>query len=193
MDHKVEHHVHESPKVMTIPLIILAFFSATIGFIGMPIIKHGNLFAEFLAPLFPHGAHAAAAQSHTAEIAAMIVSVAIAVAGWRLAIGMYKTDTDWPDRIAEKFKGSYTLLYNKYKVDELYNYIFVDGLVHKLAKVLYGVGDVKIIDGFINGLANAIGNTSQAGKKLQTGFVQQYAFTMGLGLVLLVGLYYVLQ
>ncbi len=55
------------------------------------------------------------------------------------------------------------------------------------------MGDVKIIDGFINGLATAIGSTSQRGKKLQTGFVQQYAFTMGLGLVVLLGLYYVLQ
>jgi NADH-quinone oxidoreductase subunit L len=55
------------------------------------------------------------------------------------------------------------------------------------------MGDVKIIDGFINGLANGIGTTSQRGKKLQTGYVQQYAFTMGLGLVVLVGLYYVLK
>ena len=85
------------------------------------------------------------------------------------------------------------MLLNKYKVDEIYNAIFVDGLVHKVAKFLYTVGDVKIIDGFINGLAGAIGNISQSGKRLQTGYVQQYAFTMGLGLVVLVGLYYVLQ
>ena len=79
------------------------------------------------------------------------------------------------------------------KVDELYNYVFVDGLVHKLAKVLYTIGDVKIIDGFINGLAAAIGRASERGRRLQTGFVQQYAFTMGLGLVVLAGLYYLLQ
>ncbi len=66
-------------------------------------------------------------------------------------------------------------------------------LVHKTAKFLYTIGDVKIIDGFINGLASAIGRTSERGKKLQTGFMQQYAFTMGLGLVVLLGLYYVLK
>ena len=89
--------------------------------------------------------------------------------------------------MAEKFKSAYALLLNKYKIDEIYNYIFVDGLIHRCAKLLYRVGDVKIIDGFINGLANAIGSTSKSGRKLQTGYLQQYAFTMGLGLVVLGG------
>jgi NADH-quinone oxidoreductase subunit L len=102
-------------------------------------------------------------------------------------------DASIPDRIAEKYRGAYTLLLNKYKVDELYNYLFVDGLVHKLAKVLYGIGDVKIVDGAVNGVARLIGRTSEQGRKLQTGFVQEYAFSMGLGLVVLIGLYYVLR
>jgi len=193
VDHEVAHHVHESPRVMTIPLMILAFFSITIGFIGMPIIEHGNIFGEFLAPLFPHAEHAAAHESHTAEIWAMILSVAVAAAGWRLASGWYRKGSEWPEKTATKLKGLYSLLLNKYRVDELYNYIFVDGLVHKLAKALYSVGDVKIIDGFLNWSAAAIGRTSEQGRKLQTGYVQQYAFTMGLGLVLLAGLYYVLR
>ena len=66
-------------------------------------------------------------------------------------------------------------------------------LVHKTAKFLYTVGDVKIIDGLINGLASSIGSASRGGRKLQSGFVQQYAFTMGLGLVVLLGLYYILK
>jgi NADH-quinone oxidoreductase subunit L len=192
MDHDVEHHVHESPKVMTIPLMILAFFSATIGFIGMPIVTHGNLFGEFLAPMFPHAVHAAAEEGHALEIGLMLFSVAVAAAGWRLAYIMYVKNTAIPDRIAEKFKGAYTLLLNKYKVDEIYNYLFVDGLVHKVAKFLYTVGDVKIVDGAVNGIASIINSTSQSGKRLQTGFLQQYAFTMGLGFVVLMGLYYIL-
>jgi len=193
VDHEVAHHVHESPRVMTVPLMILAFFSTTIGFIGMPIIQGGNLFGEFLAPLFPPAEHASETGSHAAELFAMLLSVGIAAAGWRLAMGMYKTESAWPDKIAEKFKDGYSLFLNKYYVDEIYTYLFVDGLVHKTAKFLYTVGDVKIIDGLINGLATAIGSTSQRGKKLQSGFVQQYAFTMGLGLVVLLGLYYVLK
>ncbi|HEX9113303.1 MAG TPA: NADH-quinone oxidoreductase subunit L, partial [Nitrospirota bacterium] len=114
------------------------------------------------------------------------------VAGWRLASAWYEKGTEWPDKVANKFKGVYNLLLNKYKVDEIYNAIFVNGLVHKMAKFLHSVGDVKIIDGFINGLASAIGSTSESGKKLQSGYVQQYAFTMGIGLVVLVGLYYIL-
>ena len=178
---------------MTVPLMILAFFATFIGFIGMPIIHGGNLFGEFLAPLFPPVEHAAEGGGHSAEILAMLVSVGIAAAGWRLAMGMYKTESAWPDKIANKFKDGYNLFLNKYYVDEIYNYLFVDGLVHKIAKFLYTVGDVKIIDGLINGLAGSIGSASARGKKLQSGFVQQYAFTMGLGLVVLLGLYYVLK
>jgi NADH-quinone oxidoreductase subunit L len=193
MDHDVEHHVHESPKVMTVPLMILAFFSAVIGLIGMPgaIIPHANLFGDFLAPLFPQSEHVAGAESHWLELGLMVFSVAVAAAGIRLAYMLYVKNTSIPDRMATKFSGTYNLLLNKYKVDEIYNYIFVDGLVHKLAKFLYGVGDVKIIDGFINGLAAAIGKTSEQGRRLQSGYVQQYAFTMGLGLVVLVGLFYI--
>jgi NADH-quinone oxidoreductase subunit L len=194
MDHDVEHHVHESPKVMTVPLMILAFFSVVIGWIGMPgaIIPHANLFGDFLAPLFPSAEHAGA-ESHWLELGLMVFSVAVAAAGIRLAYMLYVKNTSVPDRMATKFAGTYNVLLNKYKVDELYNYIFVDGLVHKVAKFLYTVGDVKIVDGAVNGIARLIGSTSQGGKKLQTGYVQQYAFTMGLGLVILVGLYYILN
>ena len=191
VDHDVEHHVHESPRVMTIPLMILAFFSVTIGFIGMPIIAHGNLFGEYLAPLFPHVEHAAG-ESHWLELGLMAFSVAVAAAGIRLAYGLYVKNTAVPDRIADRFKGAYTLLLNKYKVDELYNYLFVDGLIHKVAKVLYTIGDVKIIDGAVNGVARLIGGASERGRKFQTGYIQQYAFTMGLGLVVLAGLYYIM-
>ena len=194
MDHEVEHHVHESPKIMTVPLMILAFFSITIGWIGIPgaLISHINVFGEFLAPVFP-AAHHGGEESRLLEIGLMIFSVIVALAGWRLAYVLYVKKTSIPDAMAEKFKGLYNLLLNKYRVDEVYNAIFVDGLVHKLAKFLHTVGDVKIIDGFINWSAAAIGRTSEQGRKLQTGFVQEYAFTMGLGFVVLMGLFYVLK
>ena len=194
MDHDVEHHVHESPKIMTVPLMILAFFSITIGWIGIPgaIVSHANLFAEFLAPVFP-AAHHGGEESRVLEIGLMIFSVTVALIGIRMAYKLYVQSTSIPDRIAAKFKGVYELLLNKYRVDEVYNAIFVEGLVHRLAKVLHTVGDVKIIDGFINGMAAAIGRTSEQGRKLQAGFVQEYAFTMGLGFVVLMGLYYVMK
>jgi NADH-quinone oxidoreductase subunit L len=191
MDHEVEHHVHESPKVMTIPLMILAFFSLTIGFIGMPIITHGNLFAEFLAPVFPQAEHGGA--NHALEIGLMVFSVLVAVAGWRLAYSMYVKNTSWPDNVAKMFKGSYEILLNKYKVDEFYNAVFVDGLVHKLAKVLHSVADVKLVDGTVNGVARLIGAASDKSRRVQTGLVQEYAFSMGLGLAVLTGLYYILK
>jgi NADH-quinone oxidoreductase subunit L len=194
VDHEVAHHVHESPKVMTIPLMVLAFFAVVIGWIGMPgaIIPHANLFGDFLAPLFPSAEHAGV-ESHWLELGLMFFSVLVAVGGIRLAYLLYVENTSVPGRLADKFKGVYTLLLNKYKVDEIYNYLFVEGLVHKTAKLLYTIGDVKIIDGIINWTAGAIGRMSKSGGRLQTGYVQQYAFTMGLGLVVLAGLYYVLN
>ena len=192
--HEVEHHVHESPKVMTVPLMILAFFSVTIGWIGMPgaILPNVNLFGNFLAPVFPHAEHAAA-ESHGIERWLMLFSVLVALAGIRMAYSLYVKNTSLPDRIAERYKGAYNLLLSKYKIDEIYNYLFVDGLVHKLATFLYSVGDVKIVDGAVNGIARLIGTTSERGRRIQTGYVQQYAFAMGLGLVVLAGLYYVLK
>ncbi len=194
MDHEVEHHVHESPKVMTVPLMILAFFSIVIGWIGIPgaIIPHANLFGNFLAPLFPHTEHAAASESHWLELGLMIFSVAVAIAGIRLAYSLYVKNTSMPDRIADKYRGTYNMLLNKYNVDEIYNAIFVNGLIHKTAKFLYTIGDVKIVDGAVNGIAKLIGGVSTRSRKIQTGYIQEYAFTMGLGLVVLAGLYYIL-
>ena len=193
MDHEVEHHVHESPKIMTVPLMILAFFSFAIGWIGTPgaIAPHANLFADFLAPVFPSVDHGGG--SHALEVGLMVFSVLVAVMGIVMAYVWYVKETSIPDRLAKRFAGTYNLLLNKYKVDEVYNYLFVDGLVLKLSTFLYRIGDVKIIDGFINGLASAISRTSERARKLQTGFVQEYAFSMGVGLVVLVGLYYVLK
>ena len=191
---EVEGHVHESPKVMTVPLMILAFFAITIGVIGMPeaIIPHANLFGNFLAPVFPTVSHGGA-ENHGLERWLMIFSVFVAAAGIRLAYSLYVKNTTWPKRIAKGFKGTYNLLLNKYWVDEVYNFVFVKGLVHGLAKLLYRVGDVRIVDGAVNGIARLIGGTSQRSRKVQTGYVQQYAFTMGLGLLVLVGLYYILK
>ena len=132
--------------------MILAFFAVVIGWIGMPgaIIPHANLFGDFLAPLFPHAEHAGA-ESHWLELGLMFFSVIVAIGGIRLAYSLYVENTSVPDRIADKFKGAYTLLLNKYQVDELYNYRLRKRVVHKTAKFLYTVGDVKIIDGLING------------------------------------------
>jgi NADH-quinone oxidoreductase subunit L len=195
MDHEVEHHVHESPRVMTVPLMVLAFFAVTIGWIGIPgaIFSHANRFGDFLAPLFPSVEHAAEGGGPALERWLMVFSVLVAGAGIRLAYVMYVKSRALPDRVAKRFQGTYNLLLNKYRVDEIYNYIFVDGLVHKLAKFLYTFGDVKIVDGAVNGIARLIGKTSEGGRKMQSGYVQQYAFTMGLGLVVLAGLYYILK
>ncbi len=115
VDHEVEHHVHESPKVMTVPLMILAFFSATIGFIGMPIIHGGNLFRRISrAALSPCRACGRDRQPFSRASRNDLFRSALRQqgGGWRWACIRQKASG--LTRIAEKFKGAYTLLLNKY-------------------------------------------------------------------------------
>ena len=130
VDHGVAHHLHESPGIMTVPLIILAILSVIGGFIGFPVIEGGNKFAEFLAPVFapPAGFPKAAEAVHHAvsfEVTMMIVSLVIAGLGILLAYRFYIKNPALPDRLAERYKAPYNALVNKYWVDEIYNFIFV--------------------------------------------------------------------
>ena len=130
VDHGVAHHLHESPGIMTVPLIILAILSVIGGFIGFPVIEGGNKFAEFLAPVFapPAGFPKAAEAVHHAvsfEVTMMIVSLVIAGLGILLAYRLYIKNPALPDRLAERYKAPYNALVNKYWVDEIYHFIFV--------------------------------------------------------------------
>jgi NADH-quinone oxidoreductase subunit L len=196
VDHEVAHHLHESPGMMTVPLILLAILSVIGGLIGFPIIEGGNKFAEFLAPVFalPAGFPKAAEAGHHAvsfEVAMMIISMAIAGLGILLAYRMYIKNPALPDRLAERFKAPYDALVNKYWVDEIYNYIFVRSLLW-ISNFFWRFIDDLIVDGVVNGVAALFRGGSEVFKRLQTGNVQNYALSILIGIVFMIG-YFLLQ
>ncbi len=175
MSHEVEHHIHESPPSMTMPLVILAFFSIFAGFLGWPHSLGGsNRFEAFLEPVFAREAPVLQVSGqgkqlvqgekeveHTnpVEYALMLLSVAAAVVGWGLARRSYSNaGRDYSEPIADASPPLYKVLYNKYFVDEAYDYLFTGR--RELGGVRLGVMglgeasatfDFKVIDGTVNG------------------------------------------
>lgn len=181
-------HPHESPKVMTIPLIILAILSVIGGFIGIPEVfsgEHGNQFHNWLAPIFKDadrklmhfGLH-----SHFEEILLMVISVIGAAASILLARYIYLKKPEIASRTATRFKGLYNLLWNKYYVDEIYDAVIVNPIVTVSRNVLWKIADNKIIDGTVNGAAKLVDLLSSIIRKVQTGVAQLYALVMVLGI-----------
>jgi NADH-quinone oxidoreductase subunit L len=181
-------HPHESPNVMTIPLIILAVLSVIGGFIGIPEIfsgEHGNLFENWLEPIFSNANAKLAAfgiQSSSTEFLLMAVTIAGAVGSIFYARYLYLQKTRLPAVYSKKFKGLYNLLLNKYFVDEAYDAAVVNPIVRGSDKILWEITDNKIIDGAVNGTASLIEVISKNIRKLENGIAQVYAVIMLLGI-----------
>jgi NADH-quinone oxidoreductase subunit L len=174
MSHEVEHHVHESPKSMTVPLVILAICSIGAGWLSWPESLGGSAhFEKFLAPVFAREAVIFVEEGKSAQLAAgeresehtdkteyvlMFLSLGAAAAGWGMARRSYMNAAkDYAEPIAEKSPPLYNLLYNKWFVDQGYDYVFTGR--RKLGNVRLGVlgageasswFDAKIIDGAVN-------------------------------------------
>jgi NADH-quinone oxidoreductase subunit L len=209
VDPHVAHHIHESPKIMTVPLIILAVLSIIGGYVGVPHVLGGaNHIHEFLAPVLgggePTKAHSAitflsqawasggegGGHSAGVELLMMIVSVIIALIGIGIAYLFYIKNPELPKQLAERWKRLYTLILNKYYVDEIYEVLFINSL-KGLGIGLWKGFDDFVIDGAVNGIAYLIGLISRGMRRIQTGFVQNYAFSMILGAVIIAGYYIV--
>src|ERR1700693_685941 len=162
VDHEVEHHIHESPKSMTVPLMILAALSVVGGWIGVPASLGGsNHFERWLEPVIfsPVGIHAGIsgaqlgeAQRDPTEYLLMVVSVLIALGGIWLARLIYLQREGLADKLAASWSGLYGLLSHKYYMDEIYDALFVNR-TKDLATAL-GMFDRGVIDGLgVNGSA----------------------------------------
>jgi NADH-quinone oxidoreductase subunit L len=213
-----EAHIHESPRSMTVPLVVLAFLSVVGGYVGVPLLPGGDRIGEFLSPiLLPLSGRAA--EAHHApvslELLLMAASVVVATGGLVLAFFWYaKGGGEVPARLAARWPGVYRWVSNKYYVDELYNAAVVEGLAKGGGGLLWDF-DATVIDGAVNGLrhvtvgfswvasffdqyvvdglVNGIANTLQAGfrtlRRAQSGRVQNYALVMGGGLFCIVAVY----
>src|SRR6202040_1643519 len=168
VDHEVEHHIHESPSAMTVPLMILAVLSVVGGWVGWPESLGGSdRFSQFLAPVMARqaaeGAEAGGVGGPRSgggtEYLLMLLSVAIAAAGIWLAYRWYIKQPEVHEKIAKNFGGLYRVLYNKYYVDQIYDALFLNR-VKDLALTL-GAFDTGVINGLgVDGAGWLTGITS---------------------------------
>jgi NADH-quinone oxidoreductase subunit L len=184
--HEQLHHLHESPNVMTIPLIILAIGAIIAGYIGIPEALGGNNWiAHFFEPVLGHP-HIEG--THSEEFMVMGISVLVALTGIFLSWVFYSLKPEIPITLATLFKGLYKVLWNKYYVDELYDFIVVRPAKWIANNIMVTITDGKIIEGIVNGVPEAIRNLGDRLRKLQSGFLQHYAISMAFGLFLILTL-----
>jgi NADH-quinone oxidoreductase subunit L len=217
---KMEHHLHEAPSVMWVPLVILAIGSIFAGFVGWPHFLGGsNRIESFLEPAILAGTHPAAeAAAHEASAALewtfMLISVAIAATGIFLAYRTYWTNAKADESISRAWPSVHRLLFNKYYVDELYGATVVsgtlegakglsvfdaevvDGAVNAAASLTVGTADLSsladasLVDGAVNAIWRILAQLSTAFRRMQTGLIQNYALMMIFGIGILVGFFY---
>jgi NADH-quinone oxidoreductase subunit L len=183
-DRRLYQHAHESPRVMTVPLIILAVGAILIGYIGLPQI---SLIDRWLEPVFATGekaAEAAAVHADPMEWVLLAVSALVALGGAFAAYRAYVVDTELPGRVRAGLGWITRLVENKYYVDEAYNMLVVNPL-RDLGGWFGRVFDQRGIDGAVNGLAGVTGWFGTQVRRLQTGMVGIYALAMLFGAVAL--------
>ncbi len=182
--HHEEHHLHESPFAMTIPLMILAAGAVAIGWVGIPaVLGGGSHFAHFLKPVVGHPEFHG---THAQEMRIMVTSTTIATSGLVIALIFYLKKTDIPLRLAKNFNFIYRLLFNKYYVDELYSYTIVRPTIWIANRVIERFTDPKIIEAIVNGVPRTIGRFAGVFRKVQTGLAQHYAIIMAAGVFIMI-------
>ena len=218
------HHLHESPKSMTWPLMILAVGAVLAGLVGIPKVGNldFNLFSHFLDPILRQVKGLAPGEHHLnagTELLLILLSVAFASLGIGIAWKFYQgrgvaSDDAWAGRLPLLHR----VLANKYYVDEFYDAtvvrgfwatarglfkfdaIFIDGfLVHGARNLALAVSrtsglfDKFVVDGIVNGVGSVLNVFSALFRRVQTGYVSNYALVLAVGMFALVCLYLVLQ
>jgi NADH-quinone oxidoreductase subunit L len=188
MDPEVEAHAHESPRSMTIPLMVLAVLSVIGGYVGIPHSLGGsNRFEGFLSSVFEHGhseVQEVAHQIPPAEYYLMVISVVLVVIAIAIAYRFYIRDLQIPKRLAERFSFAYRMLFNKYYVDELYDKVIVNPLLN-LALLLWRKFDVLVIDGIANGIAYLVQCLGSVVRRTETGYLRNYALSLMFGAMII--------
>jgi NADH-quinone oxidoreductase subunit L len=186
-DRHLYDHAHESPRVMTVPLLVLAAGSVLVGFIGFP--PDNGFLHAFLRPAV-ETAHAGAVETGTnwSEFLMLAaVSTAVGVGGILLGLSMYSRGRPDPAAVSRAAGPYYDVLVNTYYVDEVYDRRLVDA-----GKAVAGAAwafDIHIIDGLVNRLGWAIKLGGGALRRVQTGVVGNYAFSIVAGLLLIMAIY----
>jgi NADH-quinone oxidoreductase subunit L len=185
-DHHTREHLHESPSVMTMPLVVLAVGAVFAGFIGLPGVLGGSQFAQWLEPVIhPHEAGHAA---HALEWGLMAVSVAVASLGVLIAYLMYRKESLSPELfVYQAIFVNGTLLLAR--LGALFDQYIIDGIVDGSAALtrffswLNGLFDNYIIDGIVNAVANITFWIGNKFRRVQTGNINNYLYGILIALV----------
>jgi len=187
-------HLHDAPRAMAMPLIVLAIGSVLAGYLNVPAALGGTAFLEhFLEPSLHvpvvEGMHGAAEHaSHGLEMTLMIVSSLIAVAGIGIAAFLYLKRPAIPEAMAARFPGAYRFLVNKGYIDELYDAVVVQPIKSLSEHVLWKA-DATVIDGAVNGMGQIVAESGAVLRQMQTGSLRMYAVSVLFGAVMIVGYY----
>ncbi|MFH0899356.1 MAG: proton-conducting transporter membrane subunit [Pseudomonadota bacterium] len=212
---EMKHHVHESPACMTYVLWALAGLAVVTGpILGFPMLWTGSepLFEQWLHPVTSLGPFRQHIESHGLEWALMLASVGIATLGWLTARFFYRDAAATERKLADlksRFAGTHRLLYNKYWVDEIYQATvvrgfmalsrclatidkkIVDGLVNATSPLIRGASwlsgwiDRTFVDGAVNGVGAVVIALGRHGRRLQTGRINNYAYGVVVGVIVL--------
>ncbi len=185
---EVMHHIHESPKIMLIPLYLLALGALFSGFIGVRIFDIVAPDGEFWksAIIVLENNNSLEKAHHIPELFKLLPSI-VGLAGILTAYVLYMLVPVLPGIISATFKPIYNFLLNKWYFDEIYNALFVRTFKF-IGNILWRIGDVLIIDGVgPNGAALLSDRFGQAFSRVQNGYVYTYAFAMLLGMIALIG------
>jgi NADH-quinone oxidoreductase subunit L len=195
MDERTREHLHESPKVMTVPLMALAVLSIIGGYVGIPHVLGGsNHFEHFLEPvmkgthLTASGEHLAIAAAHntSTELLLMAASVILVLISVYLGYYLYRKNISAAGSLKNRFSAIHTILHGKYFVDEFYGAAIVRPIVNG-SLFLWKIFDVFVIDGIANGLATIIADISRGLRPVQTGRLRTYATIFLTGAIILIG------
>ena len=185
---------HESPWVVTLPLVLLAIPSLVIGWFTIGPVLFGDYFGSAIHVAEHHNVLGELGKEFRGPAQFLVHGlqappVYLALAGVALAWFFYLQRPDLPEKIATAFKPLYVLFVNKFYFDELYQAVFAGGS-RLLGRLFWRVGDAGLIDGvLVNGSARSVGWVSGVVRNVQTGRLYTYAFAMIIGLAALLGFY----
>jgi NADH-quinone oxidoreductase subunit L len=189
MDAHTREHLHETPWVVTFPLIMLAIPSVIAGYLIGPVV-FGDYFNGVIHVAANHDVVKAIGEHYHGPVSFVLhafggPAIYLAIAGVATAWYIYMKNPQIADDMQQRFSGLYRLLVNKYYADDFNELVFAGG-ARGVGQLLWRIGDVVLIDGLIvNGSARVVGWTSGILRRIQTGYLYTYAFSMIIGLLLM--------
>ncbi len=186
--HHQEEHLHESPKIMTIPLVILAILSGAGGFLGIPEALGGShALRNYLTPVFHDSMIKinimnAGELSHTTEYMLMGLAVLSAAIVIYFAYNQYVKKAVLPEEEDAQLSSTHKLVYNKYYIDELYDNLIVRPL-NWISGKMYGILEIRFIDHIVNSVGRSVVWAGRTLRYVQNGNIEFYIFSMVVGIV----------